>query len=303
MPDQQNYISAIDDEDDDYHDYEYEYEYEDEDEDYATGRGVVSKGQIMDHVIDQCRELVAAIRFLSTIPIPGSAQLFEVDLPEPRLIIGSAYFPWVGLLLGGILYLATLLLEPWLPSLALSALLVVALILLTGGLHLDGLMDSCDGIFGGTTRERKLEIMRDSRVGSFGVLGGVSLLLLKFSLVASLSHTLLPLAFVLVLPISRWSMVLAIYLAPSARTTGLGAATKQTVTRTHLIIAGVSALFLVLLIGKLIGLYLWLGGCLLAVLLALWMTRKLGGLTGDSYGAIAEVTEVGLLLLLVLLHF
>src|SRR5579859_6748574 len=137
-------------------------------------------------VFRQYKEFVAAVQFLSVLPIPGSAQLFRTDRAEAELVIGSLYFPLVGLLIGLILCVLSIFSGPYLPSLALAALLVVVNIWLTGGLHLDGLMDACDGLFGGRSRERKLEIMRDSSVGSFGVLGGVSSILLKFALLASM---------------------------------------------------------------------------------------------------------------------
>src|SRR5215469_9955056 len=124
-------------------------------------------------ILDQYTELAAAVRFLSVLPVPGSAQLFDKNELSPRLVIGCEYFPLVGLLLAVLLWLLALALTPLVPQLALAALLVVALVILTGGLHLDGLMDSCDGLFGGSTRERKLQIMDDSHLGSFGVLGGV----------------------------------------------------------------------------------------------------------------------------------
>src|SRR5437764_12149887 len=126
--------------------------------------------------LSQYREWVAAVRFLSVLPVPGRTQLFEKDEAGPRLVVGGAYFPLVGLLLASLLWLLVLLLTPFVPQLALAALLVVGLVILTGGLHLDGLMDTCDGLLGGSTCERKLEIMRDSRVGSFGMLGGACVL-------------------------------------------------------------------------------------------------------------------------------
>src|SRR5579884_14151 len=150
-------------------------------------------------------ELVAAVRFLSVLPLPGRTQLFEKDETRPRLVVGEAYFPLVGLLLACLLWLLTLLLTPLVPQLALAAVLVVGLVILTGGLHLDGLMDTCDGLLGGSTRERKLEIMRDSRVGSFGVLGGACILLLKFALFASVRVHAIPLALLLMLPTTRWT--------------------------------------------------------------------------------------------------
>jgi adenosylcobinamide-GDP ribazoletransferase len=216
------------------------------------------------------------------------------------LKLGSAYFPLVGLLLALLLYLLQRVCE-WLcfPTLALAALLVVALVILTGGLHLDGLMDSCDGLLGGRTTERRLEIMRDSRVGSFGVLGGICVLLLKFALLASINSRLLTLALFIILPCTRWAMVLALRLFPSARPTGLGATFRRSVTTPRLVFAGTVSLLAALLAGHLVGGLLWLVAMLVAALLGLWITRLIGGLTGDSYGAIAEITEVVLLVLLV----
>jgi adenosylcobinamide-GDP ribazoletransferase len=262
-----------------------------------------ASGSFLQKLLDQYKELAAAIRFISIIPIPGSAQLFYTDESNPQLFFGSTYFPIVGLLLGLILYLITILAGPYIPSLALAAILVVGLVILTGGLHLDGLMDTCDGILGGTDRESKLEIMRDSRVGSFGVLGGVCVLLLKFAFLASLNLHQLSLAFFIVLPISRWAMILAVYWFPSARSNGLGATFWQTVTGGHVILAGIIALLVAAIAGHLLGIILWLGGGVFALGLGALITRNIGGLSGDSYGAIVEFTDVMLLLLLLLLHF
>ncbi len=250
-------------------------------------------------LFNQYKEFVAAVRFLSTVPVPGSAQLFQAD---GVLIFGGVYFPLVGLLLALLLSIVPLAFGAYLPPPVLAALLVVAAVLLTGGLHMDGLMDTCDGIFGGTSRERKLEIMHDSRVGSFGVLGGLCLLLLKFSLFASLDMHILPLALLTVLPVSRWGMVLSVRQFPSARPNGLGAAFRQTVTLPRLLAAALLSLILVLLLAHILGLIVWIVGTLVAALIAAWATHHLGGLTGDIYGTIAEVSEVTLLLVFVLLH-
>lgn len=252
--------------------------------------------------LSQYKELVAAVHFLSVLPVPGSTQLFDKDGDTPRLVVSSAYFPLVGLLLACLLWLLVLVLTPFVPQLVLAALLVLALVLLTGGLHLDGLMDTCDGLFGGTTRERKLEIMRDSRVGSFGVLGGACILLLKFALFASLKVHLLPLALLVTLPSARWAMVLALRVFPSARPTGLGTAFRRTITTERLLLAGIIALVIVLVAGQLIGLVVWVIVTLATLVLGFGITRNLGGLTGDTYGAIEEVMEVAALLVLVLLR-
>jgi adenosylcobinamide-GDP ribazoletransferase len=251
--------------------------------------------------LSQYTEFAAAVQFLSILPVPGSAQLFEKDKVTRGLVIGCEYFPLVGLLLALLLWLLVLVFAPFVPQFVLAALLVAALVMLTGGLHLDGLMDSCDGLFGGSTRERKLEIMRDSRVGSFGVLGAVCLLLLKFALFASLKVHALPFALMLTLPSARWAMVLALRVFPSARASGLGAAFHQVVTTERLLVTGIIALAIALILGQLIGLVVWMAATVTALLLGFWITRSIGGLTGDSYGAIEEVVEVVALLVLVML--
>ncbi len=252
-------------------------------------------------LLEQYKELVAAVRFLSTVPVPGSVQLFQVDNVSPRLIMGSAYFPLVGLLLALLLSIVPLIFGPYVPPLVLAALLVIVMVFLTGGLHLDGLMDTCDGLFSGTERERKLEIMRDSRVGSFGVLGGVCILLLKFAVFASLDIQVLPWVLLTVLPVSRWGMVLAVRQFPSARPTGLGMAFRQTVSLPRLFVAALCSLAVALLVAHVAGLILWIAGTLVAVLIGAWATHHLGGLTGDIYGAIAEVSEVVLLVLFIII--
>lgn len=251
----------------------------------------------------QLRELVAAIRFLTILPVPGTAQLFDTDEEdEPDFIIGAAYFPLVGLLLAALLWLLLLLTGSILPSLVLAALLLVAQTVLTGGLHLDGLMDSCDGLFGGSTPERKLEIMRDSRVGSFGVLAAGCVLLFKFAAFASMRVPLLAVVLFMVLPTARWAMILAVGMFPGARLSGLGSAFRRTITTPRLLAAAIVSLVIVLIAGHIAGLLVWLVGTLVAMAVGALITRQLGGLTGDSYGAIEEITEVVLLLLIILLH-
>ncbi len=251
-------------------------------------------------LLSQYVEFAAAVRFLSLLPVPGSTQLLNKDEYAPHVVVGCEYYPVVGLLLALLLWLLTLLLAPLVPQLVLAALLVAVLVILTGSLHLDGLMDTCDGLFGGRTRERKLEIMRDSRVGSFGVLAGICLLLLKFALFASISANSLPLALLLALPSARWAMVVALYVFPAARPTGLGATFRQAATTKRLLLAGLISLGIVLVAGHLPGLIIWLAVTLISLLLGLCITRSIGGLTGDTYGAIEEVAEVVALLLLVM---
>jgi adenosylcobinamide-GDP ribazoletransferase len=248
-------------------------------------------------LMQQYKEFVAAVQFLTVIPWPGGATLLSY---EPDLIMGSTYFSLVGGLLALLLSVIPLILGAHIPALVLAAVVLVAQILLTGGLHLDGLMDSCDGLFGGGDAESKLDIMRDSRVGSFGVLGAICVLLLQFASYASLNVHLLPLVLLTVLPAARWGIVLAAYVFPSARQRGLGEAFRQTLTMPRLVWAGAIALVFALIWGHLGGLFVWAGATVVSLLLGAGISRSIGGLTGDSYGAIEEVTEVVALLLAML---
>jgi len=144
--------------------------------------------------------------------------------------------------------------------------------------------------------------MRDSRVGSFGVLGALCVLLLKFALLASIPIQSLLLAMLLTLPTARWSMALALHVFPPARPTGLGAAYHHALTTQRLLITGLVALATALLIGRLIGLIAWIMSSIVALLIGLYITRNIGGITGDSCGAINETAEVVILLILVIFH-
>ena len=192
-----------------------------------------------------------------------------------------------------------------LPAYMTGAVLVAALVVATRGLHLDGLMDVSDGLFGGYTRERRLEIMRDPRVGAFAVAGALCIVLLKWTAVLSLitlpessGKMDLPwkgLALLLFPILSRWAMVLQISAFPYARAQGLGAAFRQGGQLIPTLAGAVIALAASLLLAGLGGLALFGMATALAWLMGKWMSAMLGGLTGDTYGATNEVAEVAVL--------
>jgi adenosylcobinamide-GDP ribazoletransferase len=226
-------------------------------------------------------------------------RIYIKDIPFNEKDLGRSvmFFPLVGLLLGGILSAALYLSSMVFPPPATAAILVVLMVIMTGGLHLDGFMDTMDGVLSGRSRERKLEIMRDSRVGAFGALGAACLVLLKFSLILSVPGDLLPRLLILMPVISRWSMAYAVANFPYARPEGLGMLHVKYTGRTELAVATVTALALAAGAGGPAGLVLFVLAGLLTHLLCRKLAGQLGGLTGDTYGAANEIMEVAVLFL------
>ena len=180
-----------------------------------------------------------------------------------------------------------------------AAFLVATMVIITRALHLDGLMDVCDGVFGGFTPERRLEIMRDSRVGSFGVVGGVTVLLLKYG--ALLTLLLLPgpgkeWALLLFPALSRWTMVVLLGAFPYVRPEGLGSPFHEGSIKIATTVAGLSALTASFLLGGFAGLGLFFGAVIMAWMMGWAMAKALGGLTGDTYGATNEIIETTVLI-------
>lgn len=231
------------------------------------------------------RDFSAALSFLTRLPVPASG---AADWGGAIVM-----YPVVGCLLGALLVLADHLLA-WrgLPIETRSIVAVVVLIVITGGLHLDGLMDTCDGVLGGGTIARRLEIMRDSRQGSFGVLGCVCVVLLKVAGLMALAGTGRTTALFLAPVIGRWVVVGIAARFPSARPNGFGASFRAQVTAVRGGMATVITTLLCVWIGGGGGLLVLILAALGAVGMSVLWRRALGGLTGDTYGALIELTEV-----------
>ena len=203
----------------------------------------------------------------------------------------TRFFPLVGLVLGICYSLAAWTLVSVLGMRALTAALLLILpLLLTGGLHADGFMDTADGVFSGRERERKLAIMKDSRVGSFGVVAFVLLMFLQFALLLDMSPLLLVSAFFVMPIIGRMAMVLAVSCFPYARADGMGKTFADMANRRTVAIAAVTTSVLVIPIGLLATLALVLG-VVFTLLFCRWVSAILGGVTGDVYGAATVLTE------------
>jgi adenosylcobinamide-GDP ribazoletransferase len=240
--------------------------------------------------------LAAAVQFLTVLP-----PLVRRPVTPEELGRSVGWFPLIGALLGGLLAGSDWLLQWAFPPLVTAALLLAVWVLVTGALHLDGFLDSCDGLFGGHTAEARLRIMRDERAGAFAVIGGILLLLLKYAALAGNPDRL---AALLVAPVvGRWGMAVAVVRFPYGRPEGLGRVMKDHAHWPQAVLAS-------LLTGAVVAGVVALGAgwrSLLAIPLTLALTwtlarfalRRLPGLTGDIYGALCELLEVATLLLFV----
>jgi adenosylcobinamide-GDP ribazoletransferase len=212
-----------------------------------------------------------------------------------------AFYPVVGLVIGLILFVITLSAQRLFSPDVTAFFILIGWVILTGGLHLDGFGDSCDGLFATVEPDRRLEIMKDSRVGSWAVVGLALLLLGKWVALQNVKPVML------ILPpvVGRWAMVIAVYAFPYARATGVGAYFRTGFGRWQAIIA--SVVTTVIVIGASIAADLRAILILPLVVLIVWgagrwaASRLGGGLTGDVYGALCELVELLTLLMLTIL--
>ena len=231
--------------------------------------------------------LLLAISFLTIAPVYGNR------IANDREFANSLYYyPLVGFIIGMILFAVSRLSELLGPGIAAEAMIILAWVMVTGALHLDGLMDSADGLFSGRDRERKLEIMKDSRVGAMGAITLVVVILLKLAFLDNLLITDKAWVLLVAPAVGRFMMVYAICRYPYARSGGgLGAAFGGEAGLPKL--AGAA---LLLLAGSwlaqawtaLTAVIITIG---LGALIAAWIARQLEGVTGDSFGALCECCE------------
>jgi len=180
-----------------------------------------------------------------------------------------------------------------------DGMVILFLTLLTGAIHLDGLADTLDGMAAGKTTEQKLQIMKDHRVGTFGVVGLTSVLGIKFLALNSLPEDIIGKSILVALVLSRWSMVQLLYRAPYARPEGgLGKAFKENLKRKQMVWAMTLSLILAAYLLRFWGAVLWLAVGVSTLGIQLFFQRKFGGVTGDVLGATNEANEVLVLLMI-----
>jgi adenosylcobinamide-GDP ribazoletransferase len=230
--------------------------------------------------------LLSAIRFLTIIPIG------EKGINEEELVKSIPFFPLVGLMIGGLLVAVKYLVSRFFPPDITSLLVVGFWAILTGFLHLDGFCDTVDGICGGRNKEEVLRIMEEPNIGAKGAVALVLLILLKVFSVGGASTFGLLIAPMM----GRWAMVAASAISSYPKSCGLGKIFIERCTKQEILFA---TLIMIAIGIVLFGLkfFCLLGVALTIILLfVLYIKKKIGGMTGDTLGALGEVIEVATLL-------
>ena len=235
------------------------------------------------------RSLRAAVSFLTVLPVANADGGAGTRL-------GRAYFPAIGALVGLVAGSVLVLVEAISTPLLGAAAAVATLCLVTGAIHLDGLADSADGLFGRGDTARRLEVMRDPRLGSYGVTAVVAALLLQTAALAAMAPGRALVALVVAGAMSRLAAALVIAWLPYVRSTGLGTPASTSSGRGIDLAAGLATVLLV-------GLLDWRRALVALALVAVTVLlvaglarRRLGGVTGDVCGASAELSQLAVLL-------
>lgn len=235
----------------------------------------------------------AALQFLTLWPWPK-----RVERSGDEVGRSAIFFPVIGFALGLILVVIDWLLQPFTPSGLLSVMLVIVLVLATRALHLDGLADTFDGLGAGGERERVLQIMDDSHIGVFGAAAIVLIIFAKVQALESMGDGRWR-ALVMAPVLSRWAMVLLACRSKAAKE-GLGSTMITSMEAKHFFYATLITLVLAAGVRQAVGIVLMAWVALFTIGCKIYLHRRLGGVTGDTFGAVGELSETSVLVLMAL---
>ncbi len=232
------------------------------------------------------REFIATVGFLTHIPTAVKK--------GPKTVF---FFPIVGMLLGGILVLSNLALSIILPRILVDLLLIIVLIVMAGAFHLDGFADSVDGLYVGRSKETILRIMRDTQIGSMGVVALICLLGLKLAALYQIPEIYKNISLLIMPMVGRWMIVLSGAISTYARAEGgLGEAFTNKVGLRDFILTSFFPVILLLWLLKIKGIVLMLLAIFFTLGITEYIKKKIDGMTGDTLGLINEIIEVIVLL-------
>ncbi len=258
-----------------------------------------------------------SLSFLTTVPT-GKRWCER----QPKIGNAVFWFPIIGLLIGFILTFAYIPVTRFFPHLVADAIIITVYIVITGGFHLDGFADTCDGVFGGNTKEKRLGIMRDSRTGTYGALCLICTVGLKYACLASINpEAVARLSFIsdhktiadlnplylyacekgkvllFMCALGRWSQILGASLSSYARDEGgTGKIVIENVKIRHALFSALIPGILIFLFCGIKGIFIFFTVFIVVALLVSYIKKKIGGMTGDTLGALNEVSELTVLL-------
>lgn len=239
------------------------------------------------------RAIVDSIGFMTVIPTPTHDEWSEEDFGYSEY-----FYPLAGLIVGGLAGLTYTLLQPVQGSNLAAILALIVWIVIDGALHWDGVANCCDGFFYSTTPEKRLNIMRDSRVGTYGTVGLILGILLKILLIINLPVEGALFLFIFASVSARWFQIVLLYM-PLARPTGLAATMKAARPKLLLVVSFIFPLAAGILVGWKALIY-FAAGLVVTGLIALLAKSKIKGVSGDVLGLTVEMTELVILLTAVL---
>lgn len=240
------------------------------------------------------KDFLVAVGFLTKLPISKKR-----GGESETLARSMRYFPLVGFLLGIILVLANIFLTRVFPEPITNLILLILLIALTGALHLDGFADTIDGLCSkAKTKEETLDIMRDSRIGTMAVIALVMLLLLKYEALNNTPGQFKNIALALMCALSRWSQVMAAHFSNYPRDKGLGKPFVGNIPKPVFYAATALAILIAVCLWRAKGALVFSALLVSTLIFMKYTSKRIGGMTGDTIGAISEINEVLVLLII-----
>lgn len=242
------------------------------------------------------RRFFIALQFLTRLPVPRALDSSETDIGK-----AAAFFPLVGVIVGGGAALVFVVLQRVLPLPASVFFAVVFVAFITNGFHEDGLADSFDGFGGGWTKDRVLEIMRDSRIGTYGTLALIFVILGKFNFLSALPQGQIWRWLIVAHTAARWTTLPLCAWLPYARAEGQGKLVAKQVGTLEIVLGTTTLLLGLLLLPWQAALAAFVVTAFVTLFSGLYFRRRLQGITGDCLGAANQLTEIGLYLTAVIL--
>lgn len=243
--------------------------------------------------MNEIKKLILAMQFMTRFPIP-----IEVNIEKSEIYRITSYFPIVGVVIGGILSLLYIALKNYFSREIVMTFIVAASYTLTGAMHIDGLADTFDGLFSNKDKSKILDIMKDSRLGTNGVLAVVFVVVLKILFLTNIKENIIFTALLITPIISRLSVVFSIMISKSARSgEGLGglmlgkAGIREFVIALVISIAISYFILPFVVFAKILTISLFV-----AYVLSKYISMRIGGMTGDTLGAVNEFTELAVLI-------